>query len=90
MRHHESLAEKEHAENIMQGVSVDTLARIGGLLVSLVAFALLVAGYVLIVDKRPMRSDFVFYFFMVNVALLIGMGVIYYYKKDREIEINLR
>ena len=72
----------------VQGVSVTTLGNIGGLLASIVAFVILVAGYVLISEKRPMRSDYVVYFFIVNVVLFVGIMVSYYYQQDRQITIQ--
>ena len=72
----------------MQGVSINTLGDIGGLLAGIVGFVILVAGYVLIVDKKPIRSDYMFYFFLVNVALLTGVVVSWYYKADRQITIT--
>jgi hypothetical protein len=72
----------------MQGTSINTLGDIGGLLAGIVGFVILVAGYVLIVDKKPIRSDYMFYFFLVNVALLTGVVVSWYYKADRQITIT--
>ena len=72
----------------MAGKSVSTLGNIVGLLASLVAFAILVGGYILIVDKKPIRSDYVFYFTILNVALLTGVAVAWYYRDVREININ--
>ena len=69
----------------MQGVSINTLGDIGGLLAGIVGFVILVAGYVFIIDKKPIRSDYMFYFFLVNVALLTGVVVSWYYKADRQI-----
>jgi ABC-type bacteriocin/lantibiotic exporter with double-glycine peptidase domain len=82
------LAEKEHAENIMQGVSLTVLGNIGGLLASLVAFVVLVVGYTLVVDKKMMRSDFVFYFFIFNVVCLVGVIVVWAFLQDKQISID--
>ena len=79
------LEEKEHTENIMQGTPVRTLANIGGLLASLVAFAILAVSYVMYVEKVPIRSDFMVYFMLLNIALLVGLFVAWYYTTDREI-----
>jgi ABC-type nickel/cobalt efflux system permease component RcnA len=82
--------EKERHENIrrMAGKSIDFLGNIGGLLAGIVAFIILVGGYVLIVEKKPIRSDYVFYFSIVNVALLTGIGIAWYYRNVREINIQ--
>ena len=72
----------------VQGVSVTTLGNIGGLVASIVAFVILAAGYVLISEKKPMRSDYVFYFFIVNVVIFTGIMVSYYYQQDRQIYVQ--
>jgi hypothetical protein len=77
--------EKERVKNIMQGVSIDVLGDIGGLLSSVVAFIILVGGYVFVVEKRPIRSDYMFYFFIFNMTILTGVVVAWFYKKDRTI-----
>ena len=72
----------------MQGVKLSTLANIGGLLASIVAFCILVVGYVFISEKRMMRSDYMYYFLIVNITLFTGVMVAWYYTKDREINIS--
>lgn len=72
----------------MQGVSLTVLGNIGGLLASLVAFVVLVVGYTLVVDKKMMRSDFVFYFFIFNVVCLVGVVVVWAFLQDKQISID--
>ena len=72
----------------MQGVSLTVLGNIGGLLASLVAFVVLVVGYTLVVDKKMMRSDFVFYFFIFNVVCLVGVIVVWAFLQDKQISID--
>lgn len=72
----------------MQGVSLTALGNIGGLLASLVAFVVLVVGYTLVVDKKMMRSDFVFYFFIFNVVCLVGVIVVWAFLQDKQISID--
>ena len=72
----------------MQGVSLTALGNIGGLLASLVAFVVLVVGYTLVVDKKMMRSDFVFYFFIFNVVCLVGVVVVWAFLQDKQISID--
>jgi len=68
--------------------SVSTLGNIGGLLASLVAFTILAVGYTLVADKKPMRSDYVMYMTLFNVAILVGVVVAIVYTKEREIPIQ--
>ena len=78
-------AEEKKQEDIMQGVSVRTLGNIAGLIAGLVGFAILVIGYTMFVDKRPMRSDIMIVFFLFTIALLAGAVVTVVYGRAREI-----
>ena len=80
--------EKEEVENIMQGVKLSTLGNIGGLLTSILAFIVLVVGFNFVNDKRPMRSDYMYYFLIVNIVLLIGVWVSWYYTTSQEIPVS--
>ena len=70
---------------MVNGVPITTVGNIAGLVASLLAFAVLVAGYILVVDKKPMRSDYLFYATIANLALLVGISVAWYYSSRREI-----
>ena len=50
--------------------------------------AVLVVGYTLVVDKKMMRSDFVFYFFIFNVVCLVGVIVVWAFLQDKQISID--
>jgi len=77
--------EKEDREDTRR-MSTSALGNIGGLLVGLLAFAILVGGYTMLADKKPIRSDYVFLLTIVNVAIFIGIMVAIFYKKDQEIQ----
>jgi hypothetical protein len=77
--------EKERRERVMQGVAIRTLGNVGGLLSAIVGFIILVVGYIAFVEKVPIRSDFMVYFMLLNIALLVGLFVAWYYTTDREI-----
>lgn len=77
--------EKEDREDTRR-MSTSALGNIGGLLVGLLAFGILVGGYTMLADKKPIRSDYVFYLTIVNVAIFIGIMVAIFYKKDQEIQ----
>lgn len=79
------MEEEKHVERLMQGVSVSTLGKLGGLLTALVGFAILVGGYVAFVEKKPIRSDYMVYFLIFNVTLLVGVMVTWYYTQERSI-----
>ena len=78
-------AAKKGREKVMQGVAIRTLGNVGGLLSALVGFLVLVVGYVGFVEKVPIRSDYMVYFMAVNIALLVGVFVSWYYTTEREI-----
>lgn len=69
-------------------MSTSALGNIGGLIIGLLAFGILVGGYTMLADKKPIRSDYVFYLTIVNVAIFIGIMVAIFYKNDQEIRIN--
>ena len=72
----------------MQGVSITTLGNIGGLLASLVSFVILVTGYVLVIEKRPLPSDIVFYLVIFNIVLAVGLFVSWWYINQRSITVT--
>jgi hypothetical protein len=79
------VAEEKEQEDTMQGVSVRTLGNIAGLIAGLVGFAILVVGYTMFVDKRPIRSDYMVVFFLFTIALLTGAIVTVLYARERDI-----
>ena len=76
---------KKEREKVMQGVAIRTLGNVGGLLSALVGFLVLIIGYIGFVEKVPVRSDFMVYLMVVNIALLVGVFVSWYYTTEREI-----
>ena len=77
---------EDHAK--IRRMSTSALGNIGGLLIGLFAFAILVGGYTLLADKKLIRSDYVFYLTIVNVAIFVGIMVAIFYKNDQEITIG--
>jgi ABC-type bacteriocin/lantibiotic exporter with double-glycine peptidase domain len=82
------LVKEELAKKVMQGVSITTLGNIGGLLASLVSFVILVTGYVLVIEKRPLPSDIVFYLVIFNIVLAVGLFVSWWYINQRSITVT--
>jgi ABC-type bacteriocin/lantibiotic exporter with double-glycine peptidase domain len=84
----EVLVKEELTKKVMQGVSITTLGNIGGLLASLVSFVILVTGYVLVIEKRPLPSDIVFYLVIFNIVLAVGLFVSWWYINQRSITVT--
>jgi len=84
----EVLVKEELTKKVMQGVSITTLGNVGGLLASLVSFVILVTGYVLVIEKRPLPSDIVFYLVIFNIVLAVGLFVSWWYINQRSITVT--
>jgi hypothetical protein len=84
----EVLVKEDLTKKVMQGVSITTLGNVGGLLASLVSFVILVTGYVLVIEKRPLPSDIVFYLVIFNIVLAVGLFVSWWYINQRSITVT--
>jgi|APCry1669189534_1035231.scaffolds.fasta_scaffold500483_1 hypothetical protein len=82
------LVKEDLTKKVMQGVSITTLGNVGGLLASLVSFVILVTGYVLVIEKRPLPSDIVFYLVIFNIVLAVGLFVSWWYINQRSITVT--
>jgi len=72
----------------MKGVSGRTVANMGGLLAGLVAFAILTSAYVLVADKKPIRSDWVVMILIVALTLFIGATVVWLYANALDVYVS--